>query len=141
MIGTPAACIASRAARLRAHQLDRLRRRPDPDEPRVLDRAGERGVLGEEAVAGVDAPPRPARSAVSTSLLDLQVALGRRRRRRSDTPRPRSETCSAHAVGLRIDGDRADPELAQRAEDADRDLAAVGDQDLVETDTARILSP
>ena len=54
MIGTPAACIAWRAARLRAHQLDRGRRRADPDEARRLDRARERGVLGEEAVAGMD---------------------------------------------------------------------------------------
>ena len=36
------------------------------------------------------------------------------------------------SVGLRVHGDRADPELAQRAEDADGDLASVGDQDLAE---------
>ena len=36
------------------------------------------------------------------------------------------------AVGLAVDGDRGDAELPQRAHDADRDLAAVGDQDLVE---------
>ena len=53
-IGTPAACIAARAAVFVAHQLDRLRRRPDPDEPGVLDGAAKRGVLGEEAVAGVN---------------------------------------------------------------------------------------
>ena len=39
---------------LRAHQLDRRRRRADPDEPRLLDRARERRVLGEEAVARMD---------------------------------------------------------------------------------------
>jgi CDP-diacylglycerol--glycerol-3-phosphate 3-phosphatidyltransferase len=43
------------------------------------------------------------------------------------------------AVGLRIHRDRADPELAQRPEDPDRDLAAVGDQDLRERH-GRILS-
>ena len=39
---------------LRAHLLDRLGRRPDPGEPGVDHGAGEVGVLGEEAVAGVD---------------------------------------------------------------------------------------
>ena len=39
---------------LRAHLLHRLRCRPDPDEPGLDDGAGEGGVLGEEAVAGVD---------------------------------------------------------------------------------------
>ena len=36
------------------------------------------------------------------------------------------------AVELGVDGDRRDPELLARADDADRDLAAVGDQDLRE---------
>ncbi|TML01929.1 MAG: CDP-diacylglycerol--glycerol-3-phosphate 3-phosphatidyltransferase [Actinobacteria bacterium] len=35
-------------------------------------------------------------------------------------------------VGRRVDGDRADAQLAQRAEDADRDLAAVRDQHFAE---------
>ena len=39
---------------LGAHRLDRLRRRADPGEPGRLDGAGEVGVLGQEAVAGVD---------------------------------------------------------------------------------------
>ena len=39
-------------------------------------------------------------------------------------------------IGLRVDRDRRDPELAQRAQDADRDLTAVGDEDLPEHDLA-----
>ena len=35
-------------------------------------------------------------------------------------------------VGLRVDRDRLDAELAARADDAQRDLAAVRDQDLIE---------
>ena len=35
-------------------------------------------------------------------------------------------------VGVAVDGDRADAHLAQRADDPDRDLAAVGDQNGVE---------
>jgi hypothetical protein len=34
-------------------------------------------------------------------------------------------------VGLGIDGDRLDAELAARVDDAEGDLAAVGDQDLL----------
>ena len=49
-------------------------------------------------------------------------------------------------VGLRIDGDGLDAELAAGADDAQRDLAAVGDQNLVEhqrpaTFTANSRSP
>ena len=63
--------------------------------------------------------------------LDLQIALGRRRR--ADQVRLVGvRDVERAAVGLRVDGDRAEPELAQRAEDADRDLTAVGDQNLVE---------
>src|SRR3974377_2238238 len=79
MIGTPAFCIAVRAAvlfpissiaagggplqrtaparpagRFVPHQRDRGRGRPDPDEARVLDGLREAGVLGEEPIAGVD---------------------------------------------------------------------------------------
>ena len=36
------------------------------------------------------------------------------------------------AVGLRVDGDRLDTQLLASANDADRDFAAVGDQDLLE---------
>ena len=36
------------------------------------------------------------------------------------------------AIGVRVDGHGPDAELAQRAEDADGDLAAVGDQHLSE---------
>ena len=56
-------CLEDRHAGLRhrslgldlgAHRVDRLGRRADPDQAGVLDRAGELGVLGQEAVAGVD---------------------------------------------------------------------------------------
>jgi len=35
-------------------------------------------------------------------------------------------------VGLAVDDDRLDPELAARADDSESDLAAVGDEDLIE---------
>ena len=63
--------------------------------------------------------------------LDLQVAL--RRGRRPDQVRLVGvRDVQRAAVRLRIDGDRAEPELAQRARDADRDLASIRDENLVE---------
>ena len=47
----------------------------------------------------------------------------------------------ASAVRVREDGDAADPELAERAEDADRDLTAVGDEDFVEVGHDAAYSP
>ena len=45
------------------------------------------------------------------------------------TARSARRTCSGVGVGGRVDGDRLDPELVQRADHADGDLAAVRDQD------------
>jgi hypothetical protein len=59
----------------------------------------------------------------------VQVALGRRAG--ADEVRlVRAADVQCRAVGLGVDGDRADLELAKRAEDADRDLAPVRDEDL-----------
>ena len=117
-------------AGLRAHQLDRGRRRPDPDEARSLDRARERGVLGEEAVPGMDRPG--ARSlGRGEQLLDDEIALGRRvaaeREGLVGVARMLRD-----AVGIGVNGDRGDPQVAQRAEDANRDLAAIRDEDFRE---------
>src|SRR5258706_7104336 len=61
---------------------------------------------------------------------NMQVAL--RGRRRPDAPRLVGEAHVQRArVGLRVHGDRLDAELAARANDAQRDLAAIGDEDLL----------
>ena len=119
-------------AGLLAHQLDRLGRGPDPHEARVEDGSREAGVLGEEAVAGVDClcagPQRRLDERVR-----LEVALHEEGLVRVvDVERP--------PVGLRVHGDGPRAELPQRPEDADGDLTAVGDQDLVEHQRA-VLSP
>ena len=69
-----------------------------------------------------------------------EVALGRR---------PRTEEVrlvgdayvQCAAVGLGVDGDGPDPELTQRAEDADRDLASVRDEHLSERRHTGAYSP
>ena len=113
--------------RLGAHRRDRLRRGADPDQPRFTHRTREPLALGEKAIPGVDR--------ISLQLLrDLdqmitaQIALARRRG--ADQHRTVS---GAHMrcprIGLGVDRDRLDPQLATGARDPHRDLPAVGDED------------
>jgi hypothetical protein len=115
---------------LRPHRLDGLGRRPDPDEPCLLDRPGEVGVLGQEPVAGMDRLGARAARRLQHALL-VEVAL-RRRAWAEQVGLIRDRRVQRAAVGLRVDGDRADPELPERPEDADGDLAAIGDEDFLE---------
>ena len=109
---------------------DHLRARPDEaDVARPAD-LGERRVLGEEAVAGMDRlgvgdlggrdQPR-----------DVQVALGAVLGPDADALVGEADGERAR-VGRRVGHDRPDPHLPARAEDPEGDLPAVGDQDLGE---------
>ena len=69
---------------------ERLRRRPNPDQPRCLDRLGEVRVLGEKPVAGVDRHRRR-----PTSLPGCAPPSGGTTRSRR--PRRRRRACSAPA--------------------------------------------
>ena len=80
--------------RLRPHQLDRRRRRPDPDEAGVLDRPGEHGVLGEEPVAGMHRAGARGLGG-GQELLDRRGSSRPRLRRRGRRPRRRSRGWSA----------------------------------------------
>ena len=121
------------------HQLDRFGRRADPDEPGLLDRTGEAGVLREEAVAGMHGL-RATRARRVHQLLDREVALGCGLPAERDglIGRPHVEGA---AVRIRVHGDRPEPELAQSPEDPDRDLAAVRDEDVGEARHLAAYSP
>ena len=101
---------------------ERVRRRADPGQPGGLDRLGEVGALGEEAVAGMDRVGAGLARGADV-LLGVEVAgdldrlVGRARVQRA-------------AVVGRGDGDGRDPELAAGAEDAHGDLAAVRHEEL-----------
>ena len=115
---------------LLAHEGDRLAARADEDDPRLLARAREGRVLGEEAVAGVDGV-RPARPRGVEHTVDAQVRLARGGR--PDGQRLVGEPhVQGRPVLFREDGHRANPHLAAGADHAHRDLAAVGDEDLAE---------
>ena len=118
-------------ADLVAEQLHRLGRRADEHDSRARARAreGRRSRTGSRSRGG--SPRAPVRGGRLEHALDRQVGLGRRGR-----PDPDRLVGEAHVrrvgVGVGVDRDRADVELLERADDADRDLAAVGDQDGVE---------
>ena len=115
-----------------AHHLDRLGRRPDEDDAGVGARAGELGVLGEEPEPRVDRLRAGAVRGIQHPL-DRQVALAR-----GGGPEAYGFVGEAHVhgsgVGVAVDGDRADAEAAERADDPHRDLAAVGDEDFLDAE-------
>jgi hypothetical protein len=119
-------------ADLVAHHPDGVGPRTDEHEAALLDALGEIGVLGQEAVAGVD------RLGVgdlgrADDRGHVQVAVGGRRRPDADGLVGEAHVLGV-GVGLGMHGDGLHTQLATGAEDAQGDLAPVGDQDLVEHD-------
>jgi hypothetical protein len=114
-----------------AELLDGARGRADPDEARVDDLLREVGVLGEEAVARVHRVGAGA-AGDGEDLGDHEVGV--RARLPVEGVRLVGERdVQRVAVLVGVDGDRADPRIPRRPDDADGDLAPVGDQDLVHT--------
>ncbi|MEY9853649.1 hypothetical protein ABH923_003327 [Leifsonia sp. EB41] len=114
-----------------AEALDGLRGRADPGQAGRDDRAGEVGVLGQEAVAGVDCVGAGA-ARDREDLVDDQVGLGAGRALEGVrlVGEPHVEGV---AILVGVDGDGADPAVFRSTDDADGDLAAVGDEDLRDT--------
>src|ERR1700687_955429 len=116
--------------RLVAHGADHSRARPDPAEPALLEHLGEMGVLGQEAVAGMDGVGAGDLGRRDDAR-DVEIA-GRRGGRADADVLVGIGDVQAVAVGGRADGDGLDAELAARLDDPQGDLAAVGDEDLLE---------
>ena len=113
-----------------AHLLHHVGARPDEGDALVGADLGEVGVLGEEAVAGMDRLGAGLQRRADDAR-DLEVAL--RGRGGADVDGLVGEAHHRRVgVGGRVDRDRLDAELATRPGHAQRDLAAVGDQDLAE---------
>ena len=112
--------------RLVAHLADHRRRRPDPGQARIDHTFGEVRVLGEEAVARMHA--------VRAGLLRggddrraVQIRLARARRA-DPHRRIRLAHVQGFAIRIGIDRNRAHAHALRGADDAARDLAAIGDQ-------------
>ena len=113
-----------------AHRADHVGGRADEGEARGDDGLGELRVLGEEAVAGMDGVG-VRHLGRGEDARDGAIAL--RRRRRADAHRLVGEAdVQRLAVGLGEDGDGLDLELPAGAQDAQRDLAPIGDEDFLE---------
>ena len=95
--------------RLGAHRVDRARRRADEDDPGLLAGAGERRVLGEEAVAGVHGLGAGLLDDLEDPL-DVEVALGGRRAA-EQVGLVGALDVQRVAVELGVDGDGGDAEL------------------------------
>ena len=113
-----------------AHQADMFGGGADELDPVVLDSLNEIGVFRQETVAGVDRLG-PGDLAGRDDRGHRQVGLPRGRR--ADTDRLVGH---AHVHRVRVGGgvhrDGRHPHLARGPDDAQRDLAAVGDEDLGE---------
>ena len=128
--GSPAFSMASRAADLVAHEADASGPRADEAQPHGLHDLGELGVLGEEPVAGVDRV-RPGQLRGREHRRHVEVALAGGRRADADGLVGEPNVQGVR-VGRGVDRNRRDPQLLAGPDDAERDLPAVGDQDLLE---------
>ena len=109
---------------LRAHRLDRVGRRPEPDQTGVLDGTGEVGVLAEEAVARVHGLAAHRADRVDHPL-GVEVGLGGRAARQAGRDVGLVDVGQGR-VGVGVERLALDAEAAAGGEDAAGDLAAVG---------------
>ena len=117
------------SADLVAHYLDRRRWRADEGDPAFGDRPGEVGVLGEEAVAGVDGIGTGLFDRVENGVgVDVGLCGGLATKRVGLVGEPDVQSVS---IELAVHGDGGDAEFA-KADDTDGDFATVGDQDFGE---------
>ena len=112
---------------LQPHGADGGRGRADPDQAGGHDGLGEVGVLGQEAIAGMDGlGARGLRG--GQNLRRVQIGVSGRGGADQDGFIGLADVQGLR-IGLGIDRDRADAHAAGGAEDATGDLATIGDQD------------
>ena len=114
-----------------AELVEDLRPRADERDPGLGTGPGERGVLGQEAVAGVDGIDPDVLGQLDDAG-DVEVRADRLAGLADPIGLVGLEAVQGEAVLVGVDRDGADAEFVGRAEDADGDLAAVGDEQLLE---------
>ena len=108
-----------------AEEVERLGRRPDEGHARRRDCAGEGGVFGKKAVAGMDGvAARLLRQRDHSLAVEIGFCAGAPQRMRFVG----LAQVQRESIVLRIDRHAGDPEIGGRASDADGDLAAIGDE-------------
>ena len=113
-----------------AHDADMVAGRADEGDVVGGEDVGELGVLRQEAVAGMDGVGA-GDLAGGDDLVDVEIAVARRRRADADAfvGEPHMHGVG---VGRGMDGDGLDAEFLGGAQDAQRDFAAIGDEDFLE---------
>ena len=127
--GTPASVARARAATLSPSRSRSSGRGPTKTIPASGAGPGELGVLGQEAVAGVDRVDLLLLRQLDDRL-DVQVAADRLAGLAHLVGLVGLEPVQGEPVLVGIDGHGADAQLVGRAEDPDGDLAPIGDHQL-----------
>jgi hypothetical protein len=114
--------------RLVAHLADDVGAGTDEGKAGAFHRSGEIGVLRQKAIARMDGVRAHRRCGTQDR---FPAEVGFRRLRRADLDRLVGELHRQHvAVGLAEDLRRREPQLTGCTDDPDRNLAAIGDEDL-----------
>ena len=115
---------------LAAELADHVARRPDEHEPGLGDRIGERGVLRQEAIPRMHRIGAGAARGIEDRR-DHEIRLARRRRA---DPRGlvREPDERRVGIGIGVHGHGRDAHRARRPHHAQRDLSAVGDEQLLQ---------
>jgi len=113
-----------------AQGVDRLGGWPDPDQPGVEDCLGERGVLGQEAVAGVYRVS-PGLGGDLKQLLLHKIRISSSRSAEG-VRLVRDLDMQGVTVRIGIDSNRTNPAVLACPSDSDRDLAAVCNQNFAD---------
>jgi hypothetical protein len=108
------------------HQTHVFRRRADEGQPAVAADLGEFGIFGEKAVTGVNGVGI-GHLGGADDRLHVQVALGAGRRPDTDALVGQLDV-QRRAVDIRMHCDGLDPQLLAGTNDAQGDLAAIGDE-------------
>ena len=115
-----------------AHQPDHIRRRADELDVAGLADFGEVRVLREQSVAGMNGVDVGDLGGADDGG-NIQIALRQLRRADADGFVGKADVQRV-PVGVAVDRDRADAQLLARADDAQRDLAAIGYQNFLKHD-------
>ena len=125
--GTPASRAARRAASLSPRPASVAGAGPTKTRPAARQASAKAALLGQEAVAGVDRLG-PGGQGRRHDAVGAQVALGGRGRAQSDRLVGRSHV-GRGGIGIAVDGHALEAQLTAGPDEADGDLAPVGDED------------
>ncbi len=138
MIGTPAALIVWRAATFDPISSIASGGGPIQTSPAASTARAKSAFSARNPYPGMERLGAGALGGIQDPLL-VEIAI--RRSARADEIRLVGEAgVQRSAVGLGVHGDRRDPELAKRSEDADCDLAAICNEDFREVAPSRAYS-